>query len=277
MSTRATSTRRLTRGVRNNNPGNIRRAKGVTWQGALELDPSDPRFDPDFEVYRTPEMGVRAIVRTLLTYYVHHHLKTVRQIITRWAPPEDHNNTAAYVSAVADECGVHPDQTLNVDSFAVMRGLVVGIIAHENAGYRYPAAVIDEALRLGGVADAPRPKLAKSPEVQGAVVSAAASGATGAIALAKSAADTAGALASHAPPPPPAAAPASAPSGPASPPAPRAAQVDTAATLQALQGAREQIAPVAQYSQAAVSALLVLAFIGAGVVMWAQYRKARRL
>jgi hypothetical protein len=45
-----------------------------------------------------------------------------------------------------------------VDAYSVMRPLVVAIIAHENAGYAYPDAVIDEGLYLAGIADAPTPE-----------------------------------------------------------------------------------------------------------------------
>jgi hypothetical protein len=163
---------RVTRGVRNNNPGNIDRVAGTNWQGAAR-DQTDSRF----VVFISPEMGVRALVRTLMTYFKQHRIRTVRGVINRWAPPVE-NNTAAYVDAVCRELGrslgrtVNADETLDIDTRAVMRPLVVAIIAHENAGYCYTDAVIDEGLRLGGVADV-RPKaLLATGEVQGAVIAA---------------------------------------------------------------------------------------------------------
>lgn len=44
--------------------------------------------------------GVRALLVTLRTYVVKHHLHTVREIITRWAPPSDRNNTEKYIEFV---------------------------------------------------------------------------------------------------------------------------------------------------------------------------------
>ena len=141
-----------TRGVRNNNPGNIERTS-TKWQGMADDQSGDARFI----VFKTPQWGVRALARTLLTYQNTHKLDTVRKIINRWAPPGE-NNTAAYVKAVAKACGVLPDDVIDLDSAAVMRPLVVAIIAHENAGYAYPAGVIDEGLHMAGVADAkPKP------------------------------------------------------------------------------------------------------------------------
>lgn len=170
--TQGQTTRRPTRGVRNNNPGNIDRVKGTNWQGAA-ADQTDPRF----VVFISAEMGVRALARTLMTYFKQHKLASVRGIINRWAPPRE-NNTAAYIDAVCRDVGrslgrtINADERLNVDSIAVMRPLVVAIIAHENAGFAYPAGVIDEGLRLAGIADAkPRPLL-KTGEIQGILAAA---------------------------------------------------------------------------------------------------------
>lgn len=173
------ATRRPTRGVRNHNPGNIRHAKGTKWQGAVAGS------DAEFVTFVSPEMGVRALVRTLLTYFKQHRLASVRGIINRWAPPVGNangrsytQNTGAYIDAVCRALTaalgrtVNADERLDLDSRAIMRPLVVAIIAHENAGYSYPARVIDEGLRLAGIADArPQPLLAQG-EVQGALISA---------------------------------------------------------------------------------------------------------
>lgn len=56
---------------------------------------------------------------------------------------------------MAKAVGVSPNQVINLHDYRVLRPLIVAIIAHENAGYRYPADVIDEGLRLAGV---PKPK-----------------------------------------------------------------------------------------------------------------------
>lgn len=140
------------RGVRSNNPGNIDR-DDTKWQGMADDQSSDPRFI----VFKTPEWGIRAIARILLTYQSEEHLNTIRKIISRWAPPSE-NNTAAYIAAVAADCGVSADDAIDVDSVGVMLPLVKAIIAHEDAGYTYPDSVVLEALHMAGVADAkPKP------------------------------------------------------------------------------------------------------------------------
>ena len=85
-----------TRGIRNNNPANIRR--GCNWKGLAKV-----QTDKEFCQFKTMTWGVRALLVTLRTYVVKHHLHTVREIINRWAPPSDGNNTEAYIKFVERE------------------------------------------------------------------------------------------------------------------------------------------------------------------------------
>lgn len=82
-----------TRGIRNNNPANIRR--GCNWKGLAEK-----QTDREFCQFITMTWGVRALLMTLRTYVRKYHLHTVREIITRWAPPSDGNNTEKYIEFV---------------------------------------------------------------------------------------------------------------------------------------------------------------------------------
>lgn len=82
-----------TRGIRNNNPANIRR--GCNWKGLAKT-----QTDREFCQFISMTWGVRALLVTLRTYVVKHHLSTYREIITRWAPPSDGNNTEAYIKFV---------------------------------------------------------------------------------------------------------------------------------------------------------------------------------
>lgn len=83
-----------TRGIRNCNPANIR--KGDKWLGM-----SKEQKDKAFVQFSSMEWGVRALIITLRTYVVKHHLYSVNEIIHRWAPPSDGNNTGAYIVYVS--------------------------------------------------------------------------------------------------------------------------------------------------------------------------------
>jgi hypothetical protein len=56
------------------------------------------------------------LARTLITYQDKHGLRSIRQIISRWAPPVE-NNTNAYVRAVAADTGLDADQPLDLHRF----------------------------------------------------------------------------------------------------------------------------------------------------------------
>ncbi len=51
------------RGIRNNNPGNIRH--GENWQG---LNPNSRSIDAAFCVFNTPVAGIRALAKVLINY-----------------------------------------------------------------------------------------------------------------------------------------------------------------------------------------------------------------
>jgi hypothetical protein len=143
----------VSRGIRNNNPGNIRRSS-TKWQGLTLIQP-----DPDFCTFIAPRWGIRAIARVMLTYSNQHGLHTIRGLVERWAPPSE-NNTAAYVAAVSGAAGLDPDAEIDVEQAAVMLALVKGIILHENGENPFADSVIDDGIHLAGVADARPPSLA---------------------------------------------------------------------------------------------------------------------
>lgn len=139
------------RGIRNSNPGNIRHSSGTRWQGM-----SANQNDAAFVQFTGPQWGIRAIARTLITYQDKHGLRTVRLIISRWAPPSE-NNTESYIRQVASRVGVSPDARIDVYDYGTMKVLVEAIIRHENGsgplteGNWYGDSLINEGLHLAGI------------------------------------------------------------------------------------------------------------------------------
>lgn len=132
--------------IRNNNPGNIKNS-GTNWDGQIQSDGKFVRF-------ASPEMGVRAMMKTLITYQDKHNLSTVREIISRWAPYGD-NDTGAYIDFVSQQMGVDPDQDLgdlknNLDN---SKKLVNAIIRFEgdSTGY-FNDAIVTKGISLAGAA-----------------------------------------------------------------------------------------------------------------------------
>lgn len=113
------------RGIRNHNPGNIRRSNDP-WQG---LAPE--QADPDFFQFTAPEWGYRALMKTLQTYRRKHGLRTIAEMISRWAPANE-NDTAAYIRSVCQEMQVNPAYVPDVDDRETMCALAAAISKHEN-------------------------------------------------------------------------------------------------------------------------------------------------
>ncbi|AQT94307.1 structural protein [Pseudomonas azotoformans] len=132
-----------TRGVRNRNPGNIDYNPANQWLGQLKPDPA---IEKRFARFDTAENGIRALGKLLLTYQRKHGLKTVKAIISRWAPSAE-NDTDAYVRAVEVSTGTRSGAEINLAQPDVLTGFVKAIIHHENAGYAYPDAVLAEGVR----------------------------------------------------------------------------------------------------------------------------------
>ena len=137
----------LPRGIRNNNPGNIKELRGdsTLWQGERATDD-----DAVMEEFNTMADGIRALGKVLLNYQKVHGLNTVRGIIGRWAPTSE-NNTGAYVAAVAGKLGVTPDQPIEVRLY--LQKLVKAICEHEN-GAAVVALHVKQADIAAGVARA---------------------------------------------------------------------------------------------------------------------------
>ena len=89
----------MSRGLSNCNPGNIRQSK-VRYKGEVQ-----PSRDPAFKQFESLAWGYRAVFVLLHTYRVRHGLRTVRGMISRWAPPVE-NHTEAYIRAVAADTGI---------------------------------------------------------------------------------------------------------------------------------------------------------------------------
>ena len=119
----------LTRGIRNNNPLNLRRS-GDLWRG---LSPTQK--DPDFAQFTTMTWGIRAAfvnVRTHLTRDKKaHRPTTVSSEISRWAPPKE-NDTRAYVEAVCKKGALKADEPLDWRNKNQLCRLLWAMAHHEN-------------------------------------------------------------------------------------------------------------------------------------------------
>ena len=106
-----TTVKQQPRGLRNKNPLNIRFTPGTRpWQG-------QKGHDGKFCIFETMEDGYRAAFRVLDSYNKKHGIYSVREIIYRWAPPQDHNHTSAYIERVCKEARLEETDQIVVDSW----------------------------------------------------------------------------------------------------------------------------------------------------------------
>ncbi|ECF1701249.1 hypothetical protein E1B77_09910 [Salmonella enterica subsp. enterica] len=126
------------RGIRNNNPGNLRASKNP-WDGQTG-------DDGEYVTFATPEHGIRALGKNLLSYQ-RQGFVTPRQIISRWAPPTDGNDTEAYIANVTAALGVSADERLNLSNIKTLGTLTKAIMAQENGAGK--AAYTDQQISAG--------------------------------------------------------------------------------------------------------------------------------
>jgi len=126
------------RGLRLNNPGNIRKSPN-NWQGMAAV-----QSDPEYVTFTAAKWGLRALAR-LLTNYQKQGFRSIRQIINRYAPPKE-NNTGAYVAHVSQWMKKKPDDLLAFPGD--LQNLIAAIVRHENGINPFTSAQLAEAIRL---------------------------------------------------------------------------------------------------------------------------------
>lgn len=120
----ATRQKQIPRGIRNNNPLNIR--IGNTWLGEV-----DHPTETQFEQFVSMEFGLRAAFLILRRYIRRYHLNTVQLIVSRWAP-ETENKTQSYINTVANKINIDPTAQIAYEDKETMIKLVAAMCSVEN-------------------------------------------------------------------------------------------------------------------------------------------------
>ena len=116
------------RNIRNNNPGNIRLVPANNWEGRV---PPDQNTDGAFEQFNTPEDGWRALFVLLRGRgYIGGGRDTIREIISRWAPPFE-NDTELYIRQMVEAVGIPADQRIDPNDAEVLQKLAWAIARKE--------------------------------------------------------------------------------------------------------------------------------------------------
>lgn len=119
------SCKSLPRGLRNNNPGNIRRS-AVRYKGECAEGDGD-----GFRRFESMAYGYRAMFMLLHTYALRYGCRTIEAMISRYAPPSE-NDTAAYIRRVSRSVGIDARTAVDTTDGTVMPRIVGAMSAVEN-------------------------------------------------------------------------------------------------------------------------------------------------
>lgn len=126
----------MPRGVRNNNPLNIR--IGNTWLGEVP-NPTDS----EFEQFVSIRYGLRAAFVILRRYIRRYQRNTPARIISAWAPSSE-NNTEKYINTVCKRSGIAPGEIIDYDDVVKMVRLVAAM-AYVECGQEIDPNIIRES------------------------------------------------------------------------------------------------------------------------------------
>jgi hypothetical protein len=133
----------MSRGIRNNNPGNVVKGNSA-WNGLAEpaVQKTFQRNETVFCVFTEPEWGLRTMAYLLKLYAYKQGLVTARAITAKWAPVSDPSNSPdRYATDVAASLtkllGVQtgPDDTLTLNADATLIALLKAMAKVENVQF----------------------------------------------------------------------------------------------------------------------------------------------
>ena len=132
-------------------------------RGARNLNPLNLKdTDGNFRQFSSIDEGFAAAEAQLMRYYEGKGVagrprRTVADIISKWAPPSDNNDTRGYIDMVSKELGVPPNQEINLRDPAIRQALVQAM-ARMETGWQNPYGSAPDAGSRMAAAVPPRPQ-----------------------------------------------------------------------------------------------------------------------
>lgn len=131
----------LPKGIRNNNPLNIRFYSMINWQGQTGDDGTG------FAVFESMFYGLRAAAKDMNTKRGR-GINTIGKIIPIWAPHGDSNPVENYIAFVEQRSGIARNKILVGYDYAKV---IEAMAYFENGGDYLDMAEIEQAVRAGGL------------------------------------------------------------------------------------------------------------------------------
>lgn len=111
------------RGIRNNNPLNIRH--GCKWNGLCKI-----QTDKSFDQFISMQYGIRAGFIILRKYINVYKANSISKIISRWAPRCE-NDTTNYINVVSKKSGYNKDKIILFSDKSLMCKIASAMIEVE--------------------------------------------------------------------------------------------------------------------------------------------------
>ena len=132
--------------IRAKNPGNIRYRSDITWPGQVGYIET---INGKFVLFDSYENGAAAGLANLRNYMQTHNKYTIRDIIYRWAPPSDKNDTEGYIRSVSYKTGIDPYKKLSEEDLA---SLFKVMAQHEGDNKNiYTDGIINRGAQIAGI------------------------------------------------------------------------------------------------------------------------------
>jgi len=128
------------RGLRNNNPMNLR-PSNFTYLGQVGKDSAG------HAIFSDVTFGIRAGVLELYTNYFKHGFKTLYQMISDFAPASDGNNVQAYVNFVSKKTGIPGNVDIKLSGSNIEA--LIKAFTEQEVGSRYAAMISNQDIVKG--------------------------------------------------------------------------------------------------------------------------------
>lgn len=126
------------RGLKNNNPLNIRKSSD---KFVGEIQPSG---DSAFKQFESMKYGYRAAFR-ILNSYIKNGNNTIEKIVSRWAPAKDGNNTSSYIEHVEQRSGINRTKTIETENEKIR---IIQAMTQSETGIKPTLAELKEAYKI---------------------------------------------------------------------------------------------------------------------------------
>ena len=82
-------------------------------------------------MFESVDMGIRAGDKVLTTYGTKHNINTVEEVLKRFAPAADNNDTEAYIKHVSNKTGFARDEEIDLSDSSVRDALLSAMVKQE--------------------------------------------------------------------------------------------------------------------------------------------------